>query len=142
MNRSFPGDSAAELAPIEVGLELPDPDDRHVLAAAIRSRADAIVTANVIGFPTQSVTVLGIEVIHPDDFLISQLDMGSRTVLESLAAQAAAAKNPKQSLDDVITSLDRAGAPRFADEVRRRLSAMAISALSQALGSESETSQS
>lgn len=121
MNQSFPGASAGELAPIAIGLELPDPDDRHVLAAAIRSRADAIVTANLKDFPAESVAAFDIEVIHPDDFLMSQLDMGSRTVLDALASQAAAAKSPQQSLDDVITSLARAGVPRFAEEVRRRL---------------------
>src|ERR1700733_6489443 len=53
------------------GLQLPDPDDRHVLAAAIRGRADVIVTANVRDFPQQVIAVFGIEVEHPDDFVMN-----------------------------------------------------------------------
>ncbi len=70
---------------------------------------------------TNGVNAFDIEVIHPDDFLLSQLDMGSRIVLDALTAQAGAAKNPRLSLDDILTSLQRAGAVKFVDEVRRRM---------------------
>lgn len=121
MGKGFPGACVGGIESIEVALELPDEDDRHVLAAAIRSRADAIVTANIKDFPAEITANFDVEVIHPDDFLMSQLDMRSRTVLDTLLAQANAAKNPRLSLDDVLNSLARAGAPRFVDEVRRRL---------------------
>ena len=57
------------------GLSLPDPDDRHVLAAAITARCDVIVTSNLRDFPQAAVTPHGIEVQHPDDFLSSRLDL-------------------------------------------------------------------
>jgi predicted nucleic acid-binding protein len=50
-------------------LTLPDPDDRHVLAAAIRCNADAIITSNLKDFPEQTLSSYGIDVIHPDDFI-------------------------------------------------------------------------
>jgi len=50
-------------------LDLPDPDDRHVLAAAICCGADAIVTFNLKDFPKDKLAHYGIEVIHPDDFI-------------------------------------------------------------------------
>ncbi|RMG83059.1 MAG: PIN domain-containing protein, partial [Chloroflexi bacterium] len=46
-------------------LELPDPNDRHVLAAAIVGRCDVIVTQNLQDFPTEIVSLFGIEVQHP-----------------------------------------------------------------------------
>jgi predicted nucleic acid-binding protein len=48
---------------------LPDPDDIHVLAAAIQSKADLILTYNIKDFPANEMTKFGKAVIHPDDFL-------------------------------------------------------------------------
>jgi len=55
------------------GLHLPDPDDRHVLAAAIRGRADVIVTCNLKDFPAGALKSYGIEAQHPDEFLLNLL---------------------------------------------------------------------
>ena len=46
-------------------LSLPDPDDRHVLAAAIRGRADVIVTYNMKDFPAEATAPYGIEMLAP-----------------------------------------------------------------------------
>lgn len=48
-------------------LQLPDLDDRHVLAAAIKGRADLIVTANLKDFPRSKPAPWGIEAQHPDE---------------------------------------------------------------------------
>lgn len=116
MSEAFPG-----FAEIEHGLELPDPDDRHVVAAALRAHADAIVTANLRDFPDRTMRRLDLEVISPDDFLLSQLDMRGAIVLHALETQADATRNPRRSVDDVLTSLHRAGVPGFVEEVRRRI---------------------
>jgi len=50
-------------------LELPDPDDRHVLAAAIRGRCDVIVTYNLSDFPAEKLAEYDIEAQHPDEFI-------------------------------------------------------------------------
>jgi len=69
------------------------PEDRHVLAAAVRCGAHAIVTDNVKHFPRQSVQPYGIEVMSGDDFLIHQFHLDSDGVLEKLEAQAAKLKS-------------------------------------------------
>ena len=56
-------------------LTLPDPDDRHVLAAAIVGRCDAIITQNLKDFPPQTLAPFGIETQHPDDFFRNQLSL-------------------------------------------------------------------
>lgn len=55
------------------GLELPDPDDRHVLAAAIRGNADAIVTFNTKDFPIEALAKFDIELQTPDQFVLNQV---------------------------------------------------------------------
>jgi predicted nucleic acid-binding protein len=52
-----------------------DPKDRHILAAAVRANAEIIVTANVRHFPKAACAPYDISVVHPDDFLLDQLDL-------------------------------------------------------------------
>ena len=55
--------------PLVPNLELPDPGDRHVLAAAIRCSAQVIVTENHKDFPPETLDVYGIETLSADDML-------------------------------------------------------------------------
>lgn len=52
------------------GLQLPDPNYRHELAAAIRGEADVIVTMNPRDFPANAVGAFGIDAQHPDEFVL------------------------------------------------------------------------
>lgn len=74
---------------LEATVKLPDPNDGLVVAAAMHGRADAIVTFNVRDFPADVLGPLNIEVIYPDDFLLDQLDLNPKTVLDVLRKQAA-----------------------------------------------------
>jgi hypothetical protein len=67
-----------------------DAKDRHVLAAAVRCGAHAIITDNVRHFPPAAVTPYDIGVITPDDFLVHQFHLNEELLLEKLTAQAAA----------------------------------------------------
>jgi hypothetical protein len=58
--------------PLIDGLDLPDPHDRHVLAAAVRAGAQLIVTSNLKDFPDDALVSYGIEARGPDDFLVDQ----------------------------------------------------------------------
>ena len=61
--------------PCIAGLAPPDPDDRHVLAAAIASDADTIVTFNLKHFPAAALAEHGVEAVHPDEFLASRVTL-------------------------------------------------------------------
>jgi hypothetical protein len=104
---------------LEATVTLPDPDDRHVVAAALRGRADAIITTNIRHYPTDTLEPLGIEVIHPDNFLLDQLDLAPRIVLDVLREQAANTHHPPLTPIDLVARLARAGVPGFADEAGR-----------------------
>lgn len=96
------------------------PEDRHVLAAAVRADAGAIVTFNLRDFPDASVSQYQLDVVHPDDFLSDALDLAPRAVLDELVAQAAANRRDPKTLSSLLDALVRAGVPAFVDEVRRR----------------------
>ena len=106
----------------EVGIILPDPDDRHVVAVAIHGGAHAIVTANVVDFPSAMLRPLGLEAVHPDDFLLDQLDLSPAAIVQVFSEQAADTRRPPLSRQDLATILGRAGVPRFAAEVLRLMS--------------------
>ena len=107
---------------LEPGILLPDENDRHVVAAAIRGSADAIVTANLADFPATALGPLGLEAVHPDDFLLDQLDLSPPTILQVIHEQATHTRKPALTPRDLATLLGRAGVPGFADEILRLMS--------------------
>ena len=97
-----------------------DEKDRHVLAAAVRTNAAAVVTFNVRDFPVESVDPFQVDVIDPDAFLLDLLDLSQRAVLDELEHQAAANRREPKSVTGLLDALTRAGVPQFAEEVWRR----------------------
>jgi hypothetical protein len=74
--------------PLIGSLHLPDLDDRHVLAAAIRARAQIIVTFNLSDFPTEALADWDVEAKHPDDFLVDQFHLDAIRVHKAIQAVA------------------------------------------------------
>jgi hypothetical protein len=99
-------------------LQLPDPDDRHVLAAAIRCNADAIVTFNLKDFPDDALAPYEIDVIHPDDFIYYQLDMAPARCCEALRKQREALRNPALTVDDFLAVLQKQQLPQTVSKLR------------------------
>lgn len=95
------------------------PKDRHVLAAAVRAKADVLVTFNLRDFPEHSLEPFDVEVVHPDDFLLDQLDLFPGLVTRVLAELVEDYDDPPETMEDVLDALRRAGVPRFAEDVRR-----------------------
>jgi predicted nucleic acid-binding protein len=93
-------------------LTLPDPNDRHVLAAAIVGHADAIVTFNLKDFPEAIAIAHNLEILHPDDFIIAQYDLDHISVLSAVKACRLRLKNPPVSAEDKIAALERQGLPQ------------------------------
>lgn len=93
------------------GLSLPDPGDRHVLAAAIAGRADVIVTFNLKDFPAASLKRYGIEALHPDLFVRHNFDLDPAMALAAVRDQRASLRNPPQAVDTFLDTLNRQGLP-------------------------------
>jgi predicted nucleic acid-binding protein len=100
-------------------LALPDPDDRHVLAAAIVGHADAIVTFNLKDFPEQAIRAHGIDILHPDDFLIAQYDLDPIRVLGIVKLLRSRLRKPPISADELIATYEQQGLAQFCEKLRQ-----------------------
>ena len=99
-------------------LDLPDPNDRHVLAAAIRSGSQVIVTENINDFPSATLETYNIEAQTPDVFVLHLIDLSPTTVANVVQPQATALKKPPMSVSDVLDRLARSGLPRSVAALR------------------------
>ena len=86
-------------------LSLPDPDDRHVLAAAITARCDVIVTSNLQDFPKAAIAPYEIEVRHPDDFLSNHLDLMPGPFCEAVRKIRTRLVAPPLTVQDYLATL-------------------------------------
>lgn len=90
-------------------LELPDPDDRHIFAAAIRCQAGVIVTFNLDDFPNDILGRYGIEAQHPDEFIGHLFDLDPGAVCNAARQQRQALRNPPKSTEEFLDTLLRQG---------------------------------
>lgn len=104
--------------PLESALSLPDPKDRHVLAAAIAGHADCIVTFNLRDFPEEAVAPWDIEILHPDVFLAAQIDRGPLRVLPAFKKMRARLRNPDMTPAEFADVIERNGLPQTASILR------------------------
>ena len=96
----------------------PDPDDKHVAAAAISAGASIIVTANLRDFPGPLMDKLGLTIMTPDELLQMLLAEDPELMVSVIVEVADALQSPTQTPNDILTALRLAGAPRFAVETR------------------------
>ena len=81
------------------GLALPDEDDRHVLAAAIRCGPSLIVTCNLADFPPEALSPFDIEAQHPDEFILHLLHLTPDLVIEAAHNHRTSLKNPPKTVE-------------------------------------------
>jgi hypothetical protein len=83
-------------------IELPDRDDRHVLAAAVHCRASVIVTLNLADFPDQALGKFSIEAQHPDEFVLALLESFPDLVADAARTHRVSLKNPAETRDEYL----------------------------------------
>ncbi len=105
----------AELIP---QLHLPDPDDRHVLAAAIHARAQTILTYNRRDFPGPVLAPYRMIAQHPDDFLMTVMKRVSTAVVETLETMRARKTRPPLSHAEMLARLTKQQLPKFVAALR------------------------
>jgi predicted nucleic acid-binding protein len=90
-------------------LKLPDPDDRHVLAAAIRAKADTIVTMNLRHFPKAGLEPYNVKAQHPDDFTMRLVGMNASAVFQAIMEQQQSLKKPAKTMNEFLETLELQG---------------------------------
>jgi len=115
MDKAVPDCLVTNYEPLIDGLELPDQDDRHVLAAAIRSSAQIIVTFNLKDFPEDVLATFGIEPMHPDVFIEHQLDLHRPLVISAVKQHRESLKNPPKTAEEYLETLSAQGLAVTAD---------------------------
>jgi hypothetical protein len=120
MNKAVPGGQVEPAAyrPLIETLTLPDADDRHVLAAAIVTKADAIVTFNLKDFPPGVLERYDIELLHPDDFLFHQFGLNIPAVLIAAQRCRARLRSPPRTAEEYLDTLERQSLPKTVAELR------------------------
>jgi hypothetical protein len=119
MQRAFEDAEVPEaaIASLEPAM-LNEPADRHVLAAAVASDAEAIVTSNIRHFPAAACEPFGMEAVHPDAFLCELHERAPAKIRVALTEQALALSRPPLTETQVLDRL-AATVPEFVFMVRR-----------------------
>lgn len=99
--------------------EMPDEDDRHVVATAIKAGAQVIVTSNLKHFPASVLDEFDIEAKSPDSFLQDVYDIDGAITHQAVTEAAAACKSPPMTVTEVVDALYRLGLPIAASLLRR-----------------------
>ena len=104
--------------PLVEVLDLPDPDDRHVLAAAVKVNAQLIVTWNRKDFPQGKLAPWGVRAKSPDDFVRDTMGIDSQAVWACVQQIVDSRTRPPVTVEDVLDELERDGLVRSVAAMR------------------------
>jgi len=119
MERAVPEAQVSGYGHLIPALTLPDPDDRHVLAAAIAGGATHLLTFNLRDFPAAALRPHGLTVLHPDAWLLELLNQWPQEVLEAVERLSAALRAPPLTPVEVAQGLLGAGLPVSGSQLAR-----------------------
>ena len=88
-------------------IQLPDPDDRHVVACAIEAKASIIVTKNLKDFPVEELAKFSIVAQHPDDFICNLFKLDKKAAVDAFNAQLETLKNPPVTKEELLETFRR-----------------------------------
>jgi predicted nucleic acid-binding protein len=96
-------------------LNLPDQKDRHVLAAAIKSNSNCIVTNNLKDFPKELVNKVGVRVISGHEFLVELIEIYHDQAIAAFKEMVLTRKSPKMEEIEILNQLKKCGLKKTAD---------------------------
>lgn len=106
---AFPDALVKNYEPLIKSLELPDEDDRHIMAAAIKVNANVIVTNNLKDFPEEYLQTFGLTAKSTDDFLTDLIDLNNEQAVAAFREMVLNKKNPPLDEYEVLEQLRKIG---------------------------------
>jgi hypothetical protein len=114
-NNAFPDALVKNYEGLIGSLNLPDLEDRHVLAAAIKTNANIIVTNNLNDFPTDVLEPLGLSAKNADDFLTDIIDLNHEVAIQAFRKMVMNRRDPDLDEYEVLAALRKNGLNDTAD---------------------------
>jgi len=117
MNKAFRNANVTNYEELIPKLKLPDKDDRHVLASAIKSSASKILTFNLKDFPFELLSEYNVSAQSPDDFLVKLFEAERDYVCRGINKMISRLQNPPMSKSDVAQTLVKCKLPQTAGNI-------------------------
>ncbi len=118
MTAAVPDCIVTEYEDLGPSVTLPDPDDLHVLAAAVQAGAQQIVTANLRDFPKAVLAPFEVEAISPDQFVLNQVESRAGAVAQVVTEAAGDCHAPPLAVADLLSIYSKSGLVRSAAALR------------------------
>lgn len=107
MRRAFPEAGVEDYASLICACEdMPDPNDRHVVAAAIRTQAQAVVTENLRDFPQAILSGFGLEARSADDFIADTIALDEGRAIAAIRQMRERLRKPELGPEELIRALE------------------------------------
>ncbi|HRE59779.1 MAG TPA: PIN domain-containing protein [Micropepsaceae bacterium] len=120
IDEAFPAATVSRYRHLESAFDLPDPDDHHVAAAAMKSGCAIIVTSNLRHFPSRALAHAGLVAAHPDNFFIQLAQRNAEALLKAAREVLRRLNRPPMTWDQYCAVLSRANLTRTAAWLARR----------------------
>jgi hypothetical protein len=104
--------------------DLPDADDAHVIAAAIKTGASLTVTDNLKDFPVSVLTTFGLEAKSANAFLADTIDLRPEKAAQAVAVMRARFRRPEITAEDLLLKMEARGLGDAADLLRDHAGAL------------------
>jgi hypothetical protein len=121
METYFPSRLISGHEPLIEGMSLPDPNDRHVLAAAIHGEVSSIVTFNLKDFPAIELARYNVVAMHPDEFVLAAIRRDADGVIEVVEEQRASLRRPPATTEQLLDRLTEQGLRASVAAIRAQL---------------------
>lgn len=106
---------------LEMGKGLPDPKDAHVLAAALKTKADTIVTDNLKDFPDEKLALSNIEVRSTDSFIADTIALDHGKAVAAIRRMRERFKKPEITPDELLVRMEAEGLTEAVDILKQHV---------------------